>query len=269
NIALSNKETLVTAGSIITELIREKGVKLFPVDSEHSAIFQCLAGNRDRDVEKIILTASGGPFRGYSKKQLEEVTVEQALKHPNWSMGSKITIDSATMMNKGLEIIEAMWLFNIPVSEIEIVVHPESIIHSMVAFKDGSIMAQMGAPDMRIPIQLALTWPERKENPFGRIVFKKLNTLSFSQPDYETFKALKLAYEAAEIGGTLPCAMNAANEVAVELFLKGKIAFLQIAELISLVMSSHIVNTKPVLDDIIETDRKSRELARSIFDGGF
>lgn len=269
NIALSNKETLVTAGSIITELIKEKGVKLFPVDSEHSAIFQCLAGNRDKDVEKIILTASGGPFRGYTEKQLEIVTVEEALNHPNWSMGSKITIDSATMMNKGLEVIEAMWLFNIPVTDIEIVVHPESIIHSMVAFKDGSIMAQMGAPDMRIPIQLALTWPERKENPFGRIDFKKLNTLNFSQPDYNTFKALKLAYKAAETGGTLPCAMNAANEVAVELFLKGKITFLQITELISLVMGSHIVNTKPVLDDIIDTDRKSRELARNIFNGGF
>lgn len=269
NIALSNKETLVTAGSIITELIKEKGVRLFPVDSEHSAIFQCLAGNRKKDVEKIILTASGGPFRGYTEKQLEKVTVEQALNHPNWSMGNKITIDSATMMNKGLEIIEAMWLFNIPASDIEIVVHPESIIHSMVAFKDGSIMAQMGAPDMRIPIQLALTWPDRKENPFRRIDFNKLKTLSFSQPDYDTFRALKLAYKAAEIGGTLPCAMNAANEVAVELFLKGKITFLQIAELISLVMSSHIVNTKPVLDDIIDTDRKSRELARNIFDGGF
>ena len=207
NIALSNKETLVTAGPIITELA-EKGVRLFPVDSEHSAIFQCLAGNRERDVEKIILTASGGPFRGYTKEQLKTVTVEQALNHPNWSMGNKITIDSATMMNKGLEIIEAMWLFNVNISDIEIIIHPESIIHSMVVFKDGSIMAQMGAPDMRIPIQLALTWPERIENSFRRVDFNELNALSFNKPDFDTFGALKLGYKAAETGGTLPCAMN-------------------------------------------------------------
>jgi len=269
DIALSNKETLVTAGPIITELAKEKGVKIFPVDSEHSAIFQCLAGNRNRDVEKIILTASGGPFRGYTKEQLKNVTVEQALKHPNWSMGSKITIDSATMMNKGLEIIEAMWLFNVPVSKIEVIVHPESIIHSMVAFKDGSIMAQMGAPDMRIPIQLALTWPERMENPFRRVDFDILKTLSFTKPDLETFDALKLAYEAAETGGTLPCAMNAANEVAVDMFLKGRISFLQITEVVGQVMKEHFVNTKPVLNDIIDTDRKARELARTIINGGF
>jgi 1-deoxy-D-xylulose-5-phosphate reductoisomerase len=269
NIALSNKETLVTAGPIITELAKEKGVRLFPVDSEHSAIFQCLAGNRERDVEKIILTASGGPFRGYTKEQLKTVTVEQALNHPNWSMGNKITIDSATMMNKGLEIIEAMWLFNVNISDIEIIIHPESIIHSMVVFKDGSIMAQMGAPDMRIPIQLALTWPERIENSFRRVDFNELNALSFNKPDFDTFGALKLGYKAAETGGTLPCAMNAANEVAVELFLQGKISFIQITELISQVMEKHIVNSKPVLDDIIETDRNSRELARNIFNGGF
>ncbi|NLX63169.1 MAG: 1-deoxy-D-xylulose-5-phosphate reductoisomerase [Clostridiaceae bacterium] len=269
NIALSNKETLVTAGSIITELAKEKGVRIFPVDSEHSAIFQCLAGNRNRDVEKIILTASGGPFRGYTKEQLKNVTVEQALKHPNWSMGSKITIDSATMMNKGLEIIEAMWLFNLPVSKIEVIVHPESIIHSMVSFKDGSIMAQMGAPDMRIPIQLALTWPERMENPFRRVDFDEIKTLSFNKPDLETFEALKLAYEAAETGGTLPCAMNAANEVAVNMFLQGRISFLQITELVGLVMKEHFVNSKPVLNDIIDTDRKARELALSIVNGGF
>jgi len=269
NIALSNKETLVTAGSIITKLAKDKGVKIFPVDSEHSAIFQCLAGNRNRDVEKIILTASGGPFRGYTKEQLKNVTVEQALKHPNWSMGSKITIDSATMMNKGLEIIEAMWLFDVPVSKIEVIVHPESIIHSMVAFKDGSIMAQMGAPDMRIPIQLALTWPERIENPFRRVDFDKLKTLNFDKPDLETFEALKLAYEAAETGGTLPCAMNAANEVAVDMFLQGRISFLQITEVVGQVMKEHFVNSKPVLNDIIDTDRKARELARSIVNGGF
>lgn len=269
NIALSNKETMVTAGSIITKLVKEKGVRLFPVDSEHSAIFQCLAGNRDRDVEKIILTASGGPFREYVKERLESVTVKQALNHPNWSMGSKITIDSATMMNKGLEVIEAMWLFNVPASKIDIVVHPESIIHSMVAFRDGSVMAQLGAPDMRIPIQLALTWPARVKNSFRRIDFDRLTALSFRKPDLETFNSLKLAYEAAETGGTLPCAMNAANEVAVELFLQGKIKFSQIMMLIHEVMKNHSVNTKPVLNDIIDTDRESRILARSIYNGGF
>ncbi|MGI6085154.1 MAG: 1-deoxy-D-xylulose-5-phosphate reductoisomerase [Acetivibrionales bacterium] len=269
NIALSNKETLVTAGSIITNLVKEKGVRLLPVDSEHSAIFQCLAGNRERDVERIILTASGGPFRGYTKEGLKSVTVKQALDHPNWSMGSKITIDSATMMNKGLEVIEAMWLFDVPDSRIDIVVHPESIIHSMVAYKDGSVIAQLGAPDMRIPIQLALTWPARMENSFRRIDFDSLMSLNFSKPDFETFECLKLAYEAAETGGTLPCAMNAANEVAVELFLQGKIKFHQIMMLIREVMKNHSVNTKPVLSDIIDTDRESRILARSIYNGGF
>lgn len=268
NIALSNKETLVTAGKIITDLIRKKGVKLFPVDSEHSAIFQCIAGNRDRDISRLILTASGGPFRGYSRQALKSVTVKEALNHPNWSMGSKITIDSATMMNKGLEVIEAMWLFDIPVSQIDIVVHPQSIIHSMVEFNDGSVMAQMGAPDMRIPIQLALTWPERISNSFNKIDFDKLSCLNFEKPDYNTFEALKLAKEAAETGGTMPCAMNAANEVAVELFLEEKISFLEITEVIKLVMKNHIVNTEPVLNDIIDTDRASRELARSFCDGG-
>lgn len=268
NIALSNKETLVTAGKIITDLVRKKGVKLFPVDSEHSAIFQCIAGNRDRDISRLILTASGGPFRGYSRQALKSVTVKEALNHPNWSMGSKITIDSATMMNKGLEVIEAMWLFDIPVSQIDIVVHPQSIIHSMVEFNDGSVMAQMGAPDMRIPIQLALTWPERISNSFNKIDFDKLSCLNFEKPDYNTFEALKLAKEAAETGGTMPCAMNAANEVAVELFLEEKISFLEITEVIKLVMKNHIVNTEPVLNDIIDTDRASRELARSFCDGG-
>jgi len=268
NIALSNKETLVTAGAIITELVKKKGVKLFPVDSEHSAIFQCLAGNRREDVEKIILTASGGPFRGYTRAELENVTVEQALNHPNWSMGKKITIDSATLMNKGLEIIEAMWLFDVPASKIEVVVHPESIIHSMVAFRDGSIMAQLGAPDMRIPVQLALTWPERYGNPFRRVDFRQLGRLTFKEPDMETFEALKLAYRAAETGGTMPCAMNAANEVAVDLFLNGKIRFNQITEIVKIVMEKHTSNTRPDLDDIIDTDRASRELARAVFNGG-
>lgn len=269
NIALSNKETLVSAGSIVMELVKKHGVKLIPVDSEHSAIFQCLAAGRREDVSRLILTASGGPFRGYSRAGLENVTVEQTLNHPNWSMGNKITIDSATMMNKGLEIIEAMWLFNVPASKIDVIVHPESIIHSMVAFRDGTLMAQLGAPDMRIPVQLALTWPQRVENPFRKIDFNQLTELTFEKPDFETFEALKLAYEAAETGGTMPCAMNAANEVAVDLFLEGKIRFLQITELIKLVMKEHTVNSKPVLNDIIDTDRASRELARIIYDGGF
>mgnify|MGYP000875927955 CR=1 FL=1 len=269
NIALSNKETLVTAGQIITDLVKKKGVNLFPVDSEHSAIFQCLAGNRHKDISRLILTASGGPFRGYTREALRSVNVKQALNHPNWSMGSKITIDSATMMNKGLEVIEAMWLFDVPVSQIDILVHPESIIHSMVEFNDGAVMAQMGAPDMRIPIQLALSWPERFGNLFKRIDFDKLTCLNFEKPDYNTFESLKLAKEAAEIGGTMPCALNAANEVAVELFLEEKISFLEITEVINLIMKNHIVNTKPVLNDIIDTDRASRKLARTFCDGGY
>lgn len=268
HIALSNKETLVTAGGLVMEAARNKGISILPVDSEHSAIFQSLAGNRHEDVSKIILTASGGPFRGYSLEQLQEVTVDQALNHPNWSMGSKITIDSATMMNKGLEVIEAMWLFDVPPENIEVVVHPQSIIHSMVEYRDGSVMAQLGAPDMRIPIQLALSWPERYPNPFKKVSFSEISKLTFEKPDLETFKALKLAFEAAKVGGTLPCAMNAANEVAVDMFLKGRITFLQIVELIERVMDMHIVNSKPVLNDIIDTDRTSRELARSILHGG-
>lgn len=268
NIALANKETLVTSGDIVMKAIREKGVSLFPVDSEHSAIFQCLAGNRHEDVDKIVLTASGGPFRGYTRDKLKEVTVKQALSHPNWSMGSKITIDSATLMNKGLEVIEAMWLFDIPVNDIEVVVHPQSIIHSMVAYKDGSVMAQLGAPDMRIPIQLALTWPERMSNPFNKVNFYELNALTFEKPDVETFRALKLAYKAAEIGGTMPCAMNAANEIAVEYFLKGEISFLQITDLIESVMNEHSVNSQPVLSEIIDTDRISREIALNFIKRG-
>ena len=269
HIALSNKETLVTAGALVMEAARKKGVRLLPVDSEHSAIFQSLSGNRPLDISKLILTASGGPFRGYSLEQLQKVTLEQALNHPNWSMGSKITIDSATMMNKGLEVIEAMWLFDVPPENIEVVVHPQSIIHSMVEYRDGSIMAQLGAPDMRVPIQLALTWPERHPNPYKRIQFSEISKLTFEKPDLETFKALKLAFEAARIGGTLPCAMNAANEVAVDLFLKGRITFLEIAELIERVMDMHIVNSRPVLNDIIDTDRASREMALKIVSGGF
>lgn len=259
NIALANKETLVTAGKLVMEAARQKGVSILPVDSEHSALFQSLSGNRAEDVEKLILTASGGPFRGYSKQQLEQVTLKQALKHPNWAMGSKITIDSATMMNKGLEVIEALWLFNVDLSRIEVVIHPQSIIHSMVSYRDGSIIAQMGVPDMRIPIQLALTWPQRMDNGFGRVDFSKLTALTFEKPDFEAFRCLKLAFKAAETGGSLPVVMNAANEVAVSLFQQEKIPFIGIMDLIETVMGNHSVHTKPSIDDIIETDAWSRE----------
>lgn len=266
NIALANKETLVTAGKLVMEAARQKGVKILPVDSEHSALFQSLSGNRAEDVEKLILTASGGPFRGYSKKQLEQVTLKQALKHPNWAMGSKITIDSATMMNKGLEVIEAQWLFNMDLNRIEVVIHPQSIIHSMVAYRDGSVIAQMGVPDMRIPIQLALTWPERKNNAFGRVDFTKTAALTFEKPDFEVFRCLKLAFRAAETGGTMPVVMNAANEVAVSLFLQEKIPFTGIMDLIEYVMGNHLVHTNPSIDDIIETDTWSREETLRLFD---
>jgi len=268
NIALANKETLVTAGALVKKAAEEKGIRLFPVDSEHSAVFQCLQGNRKEDVSKIILTASGGPFRGYTRDQLKNVTVRQALKHPNWSMGSKITIDSATLMNKGLEVIEAMWLFDVSVNDIEVIIHPQSIIHSMVLYRDGSVMAQLGAPDMRIPIQLALTWPQRIGNQFRKLDFYALSALTFEKPDMKNFRALRLAYDAARTGGTMPCCMNAANEIAVEQFLNGRITFLQITELIERVMSEHSVNTQPVLDDIIDTDHESRLLAMEIIDRG-
>lgn len=260
-LALANKETLVTAGSLVMDAARESGTEILPVDSEHAAIFQCLAGNRAKDVERILLTASGGPFRGYTPEQLKTVTLEQALKHPNWSMGSKITIDSATLMNKGLEVIEAMWLFDVAAADIEVVIHKESVIHSMVSYRDGSVLAQLGAPDMRVPIQLALTWPERQSNPFKRLSFKDTRSLTFEEPDLTTFRCLALAYEAAGIRGTMPAAMNAANEIAVAGFLKKELAFHQIPELIEKVMLSHSVNSKPVLDDIIDTDRTAREKA--------
>jgi len=264
DIALSNKETLVTAGSIVMKKAEERGVKILPVDSEHSAIFQCLAGNRREDARKILLTASGGPFRGYTPQQMRDVTPEQALRHPNWSMGAKITIDSASLMNKGLEVIEAMWLFGMKPDDIEVVIHKESIIHSMVEFADGSIMAQLGAADMRIPIQLALTWPERVENAFRRVSLAEVGTLTFEKPDMESFPCLGLAYSAAKTGGTMPAAMNAANEVAVASFLRKEIRFLQIPEIIRQVMEEHRPNTRPSLDDIIDTDLASRERALEI-----
>lgn len=260
NIALANKETLVTAGAIVMEEARRNHAAIFPVDSEHSAIYQCLNGNRHQDVKQLILTASGGPFRGRSKKSLEHVTAADALKHPNWKMGSKITIDSATLMNKGLEVIEARWLFNMEPDKIKAVVHPQSIIHSMVEYTDGSVMAQLGSPDMRIPIQLALTFPERAENDFSRLDFLKCGALTFEEPDMEAFPCLGLAFEALKAGGTMPAAMNAANEAVVGLFLAGGTGFLDIPRIVERVMQKHCVNTKPGLDDIIETDRWARKM---------
>lgn len=269
NIALANKETLVTAGKLVMEAAKKNNTDILPVDSEHMAIFQCLSGNRRQDIDKLILTASGGPFRGYTEEQLNDVTLEQALNHPNWSMGKKITVDSATMMNKGFEVIEARWLFDVDLSKIEVLVHPQSIIHSMVSFRDGSIIAQLGAPDMRIPIQLALTWPERLENGFGRVDFSVLKSLTFEEPDYKVFKCLDFAFRALRIGGSMPVVMNAANEIAVSLFLGGKIPFKAIMNLIEFVMDNHSVHTNPSLDDIIEIDSMAREETMKIYEKEF
>lgn len=260
NIALANKETLVTAGELVMAEAAANNVSIFPVDSEHSAIYQCLSANRTQDVERLIITASGGPFRGRKRSELENVTVAQALKHPNWSMGSKITIDSATLMNKGLEVIEARWLFGFTPEKIHVLVHPQSIIHSMVEYVDGSVMAQLGSPDMRIPIQLALTWPERAANSFSRLNLLEHRALTFEEPDTDTFVCLKLAFEALKAGGTMPAAMNGANEAAVALFLQEKIGFCDIPRLIEKTMSAHIVNTIPSLDDIIEIDKWARKM---------
>jgi 1-deoxy-D-xylulose-5-phosphate reductoisomerase len=259
DIALANKETLVTAGDLVMNLAKEKNVKILPVDSEHSAIFQCLMGNNNKDVSKIILTASGGPFRGQKLHELSMVTSKDALKHPNWVMGSKITIDSATLMNKGLEVIEAKWLFGLELEQIQVMVHPQSVIHSMVEYNDGSVMAQLGSPDMRMPIQFALTYPRRCTNSFNRLNLLEVKNLTFEEPDLKTFSCLKLAFEALKSGGTMPVVLNAANEVAVGLFLKEKIGFLDIPRIIEKVMGKHTVNIKPGLDDIIEVDRWARE----------
>lgn len=264
NIALANKETLVTAGEIVMEEARKQRVTVYPVDSEHSAIYQCLMGNAIENVEKLIITASGGPFRGKSVDELKDITPSQALKHPNWSMGSKITIDSATLMNKGLEVIEAKWLFGMDLEQIQVLVHPQSIIHSMVQYVDGSIMAQLGSPDMRIPIQLALTYPDRHINSFSKLDFLKCGSFTFEEPDTKTFRCLQLAYDAITVGGTMPTAMNAANEIAVAAFLDNRISFLSISEVIEKVMYSHNVNIKPCLDDIIEVDAWARNVALNI-----
>lgn len=260
-IALANKETLVVAGEIVTKLAREKGVNIYPVDSEHSAIFQCLAGEFHNPVEKIILTASGGPFRGMKHDELLHVTREQALKHPNWNMGCKVTIDSATLMNKGLEVIEARWLFDILVGQIEVVVHPQSIIHSMVQFADGSIKAQMGMPDMRLPIQYALSYPQRLPSQFPKFSFDECLQFTFEKPDMENFRCLNIAYEAMRLGGNMPCIMNAADEVAVHAFLREEISFLQIPELIEETMSKASFIKIPSMSDYELTDTAARAFA--------
>lgn len=262
NIALANKETLVVAGELITELVAKHKVKVTPVDSEHSAIFQCLVG--EPEVEKLIITASGGPFRTKSIDELRTVTPQQALKHPNWNMGAKITIDSASMMNKGLEVIEAHWLFGIPYEQIEVTVHPQSIIHSMVQFIDGSVKAQMGLPDMRLPIQYALSYPDRWPSTFGRIDFKNQQPLTFEAPDLEKFRCLALAYEALGKGGNMPAIMNAANEVAVAAFLKERIGFLDIAATIERTMHAIAFVGKPTYDDYVATDREARRFAEGL-----
>jgi len=261
NIALANKETLVVAGEIITKLAKEKGVNIYPVDSEHSAIFQCLVGEFHNPIEKIYLTASGGPFRGKKRDELAETTKAQALNHPNWEMGAKITIDSASMMNKGLEVIEAKWLFGLDNEQIDVIVHPQSIIHSIVQFKDGSMKAQMGLPDMKLPIQYALTYPNRLPTDFSRFNFLDYPELTFEAPDKETFSNLSLAYDAMGRGGNLPCALNAANEETVAAFLRDEITFLEIAELNEVVMNAVTFMKNPDLQGLYETDKIAREIA--------
>ncbi len=265
DIALANKETLVAGGRLVMETVSEKGVRLLPVDSEHSAIFQCLEGNRHRPIKKILLTASGGPFRGFSREELEHVTPAQALKHPNWSMGAKITIDSATMMNKGLEVIEAKWLFDVPAARIQVLVHPQSILHSAVEFADNSVIGQMGVPDMRIPISLALGYPERLENPDAPLDFFGAGScLTFEKPDLETFTCLGLAYAALQTGGSCPLVLNAANEVLVDAFLQEKIGFLDIPRKLSLILSRHSAAERLDLEGILEIDRQTRAKTREL-----
>jgi 1-deoxy-D-xylulose-5-phosphate reductoisomerase len=262
-IALANKETLVVAGALIMPLAAQMGVSILPVDSEHSAIFQCLMGEAHNPIEKIILTASGGPFRGFKRLDLEKVTREQALKHPNWSMGAKITIDSASLMNKGLEVIEAAWLFDLRADQIDVVVHPQSIVHSLVQFEDSSIKAQLGLPDMKLPIQFALGYPDRIAANFPRFDFKNYANLTFEEADMRTFNNLALAFKALEKGGNVACMLNAANEIAVESFLKNEIGFLEMSDLNEYCMSEGTFLSSPSLDDYIETDKTSRELAKA------
>ncbi len=264
NIALANKETLVVAGDIVTKRADEKGVNIYPVDSEHSAIFQCLAGEAHNKIEKIYLTASGGPFRGKDSAYLKQVTKAEALKHPNWDMGAKISIDSASLMNKGLEVIEAKWLFNLHPSQIDVIVHPQSIVHSIVQFADGSMKAQMGLPDMKLPIQYALAYPFRIKSDFPRFDFMNYPNLSFEKPDTATFRNLTLAYEALQVGGNCCCVLNAANEIAVQAFLNDEIGFLQMPEVIEQCLQKIAFIKTPTYDDYVQTDREARAYASSL-----
>lgn len=263
-IALANKETLVVAGDIVTKLAYENAVNIYPVDSEHSAIFQCLTGEFENKIEKIYLTASGGPFRGKDKSFLKNITKQQALKHPNWVMGAKITIDSASLMNKGLEVIEAKWLFHLKPEQIDVIVHPQSIIHSIVQFTDGSMKAQMGLPDMKLPIQYAFSYPHRIENKFTRFDFFNFPQLTFEKPDTDTFSNLKLAYQSMNKGGNMPCVLNAANEVVVDAFLKDKIGFLQMSEIIEKALSKMPFIKQPSLQDYLQCDKETRLLVKEL-----
>ena len=263
-IALANKETLVTAGHIIMPLAKEKGVKILPVDSEHSAIFQSMNGEKKEQVEKILLTASGGPFRGRKTEDLLNIQVEDALKHPNWSMGRKITIDSATLVNKGLEVIEAKWLFDVSLEQIQVVVHPQSIIHSMVQYKDGGIIAQLGTPDMKLPIQYALFYPDRRDLAGKKLDFYELSQMTFEKPDMDTFYGLRLAFDAAKAGGSMPTVYNAANEKAVSLFLDRKIKFLQIPELIQKAMNNHKIIANPNVDEILSAEKEAYDYINTL-----
>lgn len=263
-IALANKETLVTAGHLIMPLAKKHGVSILPVDSEHSAIFQSMNGERKERINKIILTASGGPFRGKTRDELAKMTIEDALKHPNWSMGKKVTIDSASLVNKGLEVMEARWLFDVSLEDIQVVVHPQSIIHSAVEYVDGAIMAQLGVPDMKLPIQYALFYPDRRPMPGKRVDLFALGQLTFERPDTETFKGLKLAYEAAETGGSMPTVFNAANEKAVALFIQQKIGFLQIPELIERAMGNHKIVENPSVEEILQAEAETYELIEQV-----
>ena len=260
DIALANKETLVTAGHIIMPLAKERGVRILPVDSEHSAIFQCLNGERDNRLKKILLTASGGPFRHKTREEMKDVQLEDALKHPNWEMGRKITIDSSTMVNKGLEVMEAKWLFGVEMDQVQVVVQPQSVIHSMVEFEDGAVMAQLGTPDMKLPIQYALYYPERRTLPGDRLDFWKLGQITFEEPDFENFVGLSLAYEAGRTGGSMPTVFNAANEYAVGQFLNRKISYLAITDMIERAMSHHHVIKAPTVEQILETETEVYEL---------
>ena len=257
DIALANKETLVTAGHLIMPLAKERGVRILPVDSEHSAIFQCLNGEGQNRIDKILLTASGGPFRGRTREELKNVRLEDALKHPNWSMGHKITIDSSTMVNKGLEVMEARWLFGVEIGDVQVVVQPQSIIHSMVQFEDGAVLAQLGTPDMKLPIQYALLYPERRFMPGKRLDFGTLRSIAFEAPDFVNFPGLAMAYEAGKAGGTMPTVFNAANEWAVAAFLKRKIGYLQITDIIGEAMAHHRKKEDPDLDEILQTETET------------